>query len=370
MSASGGIEMLTIFRRHARNCAHKSKGRSWKTCKCPIHCEGVLGNDYIRESLDTRNWEVAQTKVRNRETATLIPAKEEQPQITVEDAIQKFLGDARARHLSNATLAKQRVLTEQLQAFAKLKGFSRIEQFTSDVVREFRSSWKDAPISALKKFERLRSFFRFCQRSGWIAANPVEALQPPKVRQKPTLPFTGEQMEKILWASDLFSTNGRYRALNRTRIRAMTMLLRYSGLRIGDAVTLRRDRITDGRLFLYTQKTGVAVHLPLPQVLLDELKKLGETGERFFWNGQGKVTSAIGVWERTFKRLFAIAGIEGGHPHRFRDTFAVELLQKGVPLEKVSVLLGHSSIRITERHYAPWVESRQAQLEEMVRRTW
>lgn len=55
-------------------------------------------------------------------------------------------------------------------------------------------------------------------------------------------------------------------------------------------------------------------------------------------------------------------------PNRFRDTFAVELLLSGVPIERVSILLGHSSVRITEKHYAPWVRDRQVQLEADVRR--
>jgi hypothetical protein len=53
-----------------------------------------------------------------------------------------------------------------------------------------------------------------------------------------------------------------------------------------------------------------------------------------------------------------------------RDTFAVELLLKGVPLERVSILLGHSSIKVTERHYSPWIRERQEQAEADVRRTW
>ena len=58
------------------------------------------------------------------------------------------------------------------------------------------------------------------------------------------------------------------------------------------------------------------------------------------------------------------------HPHRFRDTFAVRLLQAGVPLQDVSILLGHTSIKVTEKHYAPWVKERQIRLEELVQRTW
>jgi site-specific recombinase XerD len=53
-----------------------------------------------------------------------------------------------------------------------------------------------------------------------------------------------------------------------------------------------------------------------------------------------------------------------------RDTFAVEMLQAGVSLEQVSILLGHSSVKITEKHYSPWVRARQEQLEKSVRKAW
>jgi integrase/recombinase XerD len=45
-------------------------------------------------------------------------------------------------------------------------------------------------------------------------------------------------------------------------------------------------------------------------------------------------------------------------------------LLKGVSMEIVSKLLGHSSIKVTERHYSPWVKARQDQLETEVRRIW
>jgi integrase len=41
-----------------------------------------------------------------------------------------------------------------------------------------------------------------------------------------------------------------------------------------------------------------------------------------------------------------------------------------VDLAHVSILLGHRSIKITERHYAPWVKARQDQLEADVQRAW
>jgi integrase len=84
----------------------------------------------------------------------------------------------------------------------------------------------------------------------------------------------------------------------------------------------------------------------------------------------GTKETLAGHWRRTFRRLCEIAGVQGGHPHRFRDTLAVELLLEGVPIERVSVLLAHSSVKITERHYAPWVQARQAQLESDLVRAW
>ncbi len=49
--------------------------------------------------------------------------------------------------------------------------------------------------------------------------------------------------------------------------------------------------------------------------------------------------SAVKIWETTFKTVFKEADVEDGLIHRFRDTFAVRLLKKGVPIQTVSVLL-------------------------------
>jgi integrase len=90
----------------------------------------------------------------------------------------------------------------------------------------------------------------------------------------------------------------------------------------------------------------------------------GETnGRKSYDSGQAS------EWRRLQTR-FELAEVQGGRAHRFRDTFAVELLLAGVPLERVSVLLGHQSVRVTERHYSPWVRSRQEQLEQDLRRVW
>ena len=47
-----------------------------------------------------------------------------------------------------------------------------------------------------------------------------------------------------------------------------------------------------------------------------------------------------------------------------RDTYAVELLLAGLPIEKVSKLLTHESVTMTERYYAKWTKARKEQLED------
>lgn len=133
---------------------------------------------------------------------------------------------------------------------------------------------------------------------------------------------------------------------------------------------LRTGMLDGNRLFLYTAKTGVPIHVILPEFVAAALHTLPRLSDRYlFWTGNSTLHTAIGIWQRSLRNLFKLAGVEG-HAHMFRDTFATELLLAGVPIEQVSILLGHSSIRIKEIHYRPWVRDRQRQLEQSLERAW
>jgi integrase len=148
--------------------------------------------------------------------------------------------------------------------------------------------------------------------------------------------------------------------------------MRYSGLRLNDAVTLERARLTGNRLFLYQQKTGLPVYVPLPSHVVESLRKLENTNSRyFFWTGNGLHYRASNCWHASLQRLFKWAQLDKrAHPHMLRDTFAVELLLAGVPIDQVSILLGHASVKTTERHYSPFVKARQEQLLASVENSW
>jgi integrase/recombinase XerD len=347
--------MLNLWRRHLESCTHKS--RRYKNCSCPVWVQGTLHGRWMKRSLGIRNWESAQRLVRDWE------AGRDEHTVPVREACDRFSADAKARGLGSAQLGKYELLIDELK---KRFGERVIAHVSVDDLREYRASWDLAPVSAYKKLERLRTFFRFCHDSGWIEKNPTRVLKPPKVKTSPTLPLSDAEMEKILWALEVYPDRPKGR---RAQVRAFVLLLRYSGLRIGDAVSLTRDKLRNAKLFLYTGKTGTPVYVPLPEHVIEALSRVDDSSGRFFWSGNGILKSSVADWQRTLTRLFKLAGVKA-HAHQFRHTFAVSLLQSGVSLETVSILLGHSSLKITEKHYAPWVKSRQENLEREVKKTW
>jgi integrase/recombinase XerD len=348
--------MLTVYRRHSADC--KQTSRDSKRCNCPLWVEGTVEGRYLRQSLKARSWNRAQQLAREIEEGG-------KARISVKDAIKSFLDDARARGLVDSSIKKYDRLLTKLQNFTDEANKRHLSDLDVDSLRRFRESWKLKNHTARKELERLRTFYRFAQTSDWITQNPALLIKPPKVIHSPTLPFSKEEFARVLAACDKYP-HRRFAV----RLKALTMLLRYSGLRIMDAVCLERKRITDGVLSLRTAKTGTSVRIPLPPAAIAALEAVDASNEYFFWSGLGTRKAAVSIYQRSFKRLYKLAKVDDGHAHRWRDTFAVELLLAGVPLERVSVLLGHHSVRVTEKHYAPWVKARQDQTEADVRRTW
>jgi integrase/recombinase XerD len=366
--------LMIAFRRHKRGCSHRAEGRNYRRCGCPLWVDGTVAGKEYRKSLNETNWERGQERIQELVKVLGSPAPSfaagAYGRVALADATDKFIADARdGRELAESTIKKYQLLFRELRDFAGRRGVLFLDEIHLADLGAFREEWRLGALTGLKKLERLKAFFGFALKRRWIKENPALEVKPPKVKQSPTLPFTRDEMISILAAIDMYAKTAG--AKNASRLRAFVLLLRYTGMRIGDVTQLSTERINGNRIHAYTQKTGTRVDCVVPEFVLQALEASPRSSSRFyFWTGESKMHSAVGKWQRRLRRLFDIAGIPGGHAHRFRDTFAVELLKSGIPMERVSVLLGHRSIRITERHYAPWDQSRQDQLEQDLERAW
>jgi len=178
-------------------------------------------------------------------------------------------------------------------------------------------------------------------------------------------------------------------------------VLRYTGLRISDAVALERDQLApfEGGTYTHalychpkktrTKRSANFVHIPVPCGNLPGHPNLAEAllslplknGRYFFCGGLGKMRTNVTSWRNRINRLFKSAArvpaargerfTNPPHPHRFRHTFAATLLQNGVPLRVVAQYLGDTE-DIVRKHYAKFclAEQREAAevLEQAVRR--
>ena len=357
--------MLKVYRRHnPAKCSHTE--RDWRRCTCPLWVDGTLNRKRYHKTLHTRDWARAQKLAQDLEAAGKPPEATK----TIEEATDAFVRDCESRQLREPSIYKYRLLFKQLKAFADDRGIKYINECDIDTLRQFRESWTNKNYSAKKKLEALRTFFRFVHDTGWLPTNPAKPIKAPKVVEGTTLPFTRDEVERVIAACDQYPRPGHANKSWGARLKALTLLLRYSGLRIADAVTLPKHSISDGVLTLRTAKTGTDVRVPLPARCITALNDLPTSTGFYFWSGKSTKKSCVGDYQRAFKKVYKLAGVTGGKAHRLRDTFSVELLLKGVPLADVSALLGHTSTKITEKHYAPWVKARQDALEATVRATF
>lgn len=414
--------LLSVFTRHSAGCKF-SRDRACRRCNCPKWVGGQINGYYFRQSARTRQWAeadavrqqleealakgqppfgsaMATAESSRSETAApptppapptetpAVPSHEirpkPRPRVTVAQAVDAYLADAVSRSVETSTLKKlETIFRKQFLAWARVQGFEYLDELDLDALLNFRNTWEDGPLAKQKKQSRVIGFFWACVRRRYLTENPAIGLGKIKVVQIPTDYFPPDEFERIVAATYIRrgERGGGDVKANQARLRTMTLLMRWSGLRIRDAVTLERHRLHGDSLLLYQAKTGTPVYVPLPPhvvELLDEVPPGPKPNPRyFFWSGNGDPKSAVADWQRSYRRLFESANIRTAdgepkrcHPHMFRDTFAVEMLLAGVPIDQVSLLLGHASVKITEKSYAPFVKARQVQLQESVRNAW
>jgi site-specific recombinase XerD len=207
----------------------------------------------------------------------------------------------------------------------------------------------------------LHGMFSHAVRSRIMEENPVSLRGFEKGRSAVTLPF------------EQFEIEGMLRVASTIHHKALLLFFLHTGLRISDVsdMTKRAVNLAAGNIIWKTKKRGKMVYLPIHPRLseaLSEHLKAHNPVQRLcsflFPTRTGKKDFEQTI-DAKLRRIFKLAEIENGHAHRFRDTFAVRLLEKGATLYDVSKLLA-ITIKVAEEHYSPYVQELQARGKRLV----
>jgi integrase/recombinase XerD len=367
--------VITVFVRHSEDCKYKGD-EFWKKCNCRKHLRWTHNGKQHRKKAGTRSWAAAEGMKRKLESQYEgKPLSSETEQQMIGRAIELFTANKKSQGVDEQVIKKYERELGRLKEFCSKRAKVFVSEILLEDLTEFRSTWNELyPSSATRQQvqTRLRGFLRYCYDARWIDRIPrLSAIQ---ADEPPTLPFSTKEYTHLLTSiSGVFEDSDKAK-----KVRALIQLMRFSGLSIRDAVTLERSEIEwDNekkihRITTSRQKTGTHVSVPIPSSVAKELLTVLNGNPKYvFWStGNGKEQSAVTNWQHDLRHLFRTAGFKEGHPHQLRDTAAVEWLRAGIPLEEVSKLLGHESIKTTERSYAKWVKSRQERLDNLVMATF
>jgi integrase/recombinase XerD len=364
--------LITIFVRHSADCKYLGD-EFCKRCNCRKHLRWSQNGKQYRRKSGSRTWvgaEIAKRELENQLAGRDPEAKQEGLLLSV--AIETFAANKEAQGIKSRVLAMYTRELKRLRDFSERRGLMTVKRaLTIDNLIALRTTWNTIYKSSNSRAvvqKHINHFLRFCYNAAWI--DRIPKLSPIKIDAPATEPLTEAEYAKIL-----------KKATGRTR--TLIELMRGSGLAVRDASTLKRtDLCFDKEKDMYKiirerVKTGEPLYIPIKKELAEELLKvLNGNPVYVFWNKQKADASEYrhaGHMGELIAKAFADAGVfSDGHmvSHRLRATFAVDLLQKGVPLEHVSKLLGHRSVVTTERHYARWIKGRQDRLDTLVSATW
>ncbi|MDR2499331.1 MAG: site-specific tyrosine recombinase XerD [Tannerellaceae bacterium] len=228
------------------------------------------------------------------------------------------------------------------------------EALTYDDLRQFVARLHDIgihPRSQARIISGVKSFYRFLILEDYLANDPSELLEMPKIGLSLPEVLSLSEVNAIIDSIDLSSAEG-------PRNRAMLETLYSCGLRVSELVSLRRSDVFAQEGFIKVDGKGRKQRLvPISSVALEEIAEYAKiriqqtvkkgSEDILFLNRSGSKLSRVMIF-LIIKQQAALAGIHKRvSPHTFRHSFATHLLEGGANLRAIQAMLGHEQISST-----------------------
>lgn len=257
------------------------------------------------------------------------------------------------------TLERYRTAKDHISCFIRWK-YQRDDifldqlnyEFVSDFAFWLRSVRKCEHNTTMKYVTNLKKIVGIAQRYGWLRSNPFANFKTTlrDVKKEPLSKLELESIKAIVFDIPRLAV-----------IRDIFLFSCFTGLAYIDAKQLKQEHIVlmeDGEAWIDTcrQKTDTATRLPLLPEALQIVEKY-RTDERCIGSGHVLPVPSNQKVNAYLKEIGDLAGIKKTLTfHIARHTFATTVtLANGVPMESVSKMLGHKSIKQTQ-HYAKIID--------------
>ncbi len=266
---------------------------------------------------------------------------------TFKDMMDKFLKVYAPKVSSNM----QRSYTTSLKHLNPFFGESNLLSISPKMVSRYKVLRNDegaAPASVNRELSMLSKAFNLAIKEWeWLKDNSASSVPKEKENNERDRWLTKDEEKEILenspeWLRDIIIF-----ALN-------------TGLRLQEFLSLEWSRVNlvCRTILIKETKNGSPKTLPLNKIALDVLNQRSKVksikNDYVFFNSNGKKINPH-VLRTSFYTVLEKVGVENLWLHDLRHTFATRLAQADVDLYKISKLLGHKDIKMTQRysHHCP-----------------
>jgi site-specific recombinase XerD len=267
--------------------------------------------------------------------------------LTLQNAIEKFVSHLESLDRSSNTIVAYQGDLSQFADYLADQGITEINQVETNNIKEFKEHLKEnrdyTAKTVSRKLNSVKSFFRFLVEEGVVEKDYSRPVKHPKIEND--LPRVLKPME--------------YRALRDVcrhdkRTLAIIELMLQAGLRISEVANLRMDDIGEDTITIRAYESHERREIPLNRAAKESIEDYLE--ERYpskkdylFVTKTGRQLLVRNI-RSIINRYFEKAGLEDVKVNDLRNTFIVEQLSAGVPLDVVAKIVGHKRISTTERY--------------------
>lgn len=213
------------------------------------------------------------------------------------------------------------------------------------------------PQSIKLELSALKTFYGFLAKRADVENDAIAVMRGPKAKERLPRPVAAHDAEALIDAAATSKTSAQKQNWEQARDVALFTLIYGAGLRISEALSLKRgdaplqDVI---RIKGKGAKTRAVPVIPAAREAVDlylEACPYGaDADDPLFYSVRGKALSSRQL-QRTMQHLRGFLGLpDSATPHALRHAFATHLLSAGGDLRSIQELLGHSSLAATQRY--------------------